>query len=119
MIEKLNLHTSARPHPYNIRWLNQSKVLQINSRYLISFSIGKNYQHDLWFDVMHMDFYHVLFGRLWLFDQKVMRNGHFNTCLFLKDDKRITLAPSQLHKKALQKNLEQSDLFLLLLVSPY
>ena len=43
MVEKLNLHASAHPHLYNIQWLNQGKGLQINSRCLISFSIGKNY----------------------------------------------------------------------------
>jgi len=52
MIEKLNLQTSVHPHPYNIQWLNQSKGLQVNSRCLISFSIGKNYQDELWFDVI-------------------------------------------------------------------
>jgi len=41
MIEKLNLHTLAHPHLYNIQWLNQSKGLQVHSRRLISFSIGK------------------------------------------------------------------------------
>ena len=47
MIEKLNLQTSAHPHPYNIQWLNQSKGLQVNSRCLISFSIGKTYNLSL------------------------------------------------------------------------
>jgi len=55
MIEKLNLETTAHPHPYNIQWLNQSKGLQVNSRCLISFSLGKNYQDELWCDVVPMD----------------------------------------------------------------
>jgi len=43
MIEKLGLQTITHPHPYNIKWLNQSKGILVNSRCLISFSIGKNY----------------------------------------------------------------------------
>jgi len=43
MIEKLDLQATARPHPYNIQWPNQSKGLQVNSRCLITLSIGKSY----------------------------------------------------------------------------
>ena len=70
VIEKLNLQTSIHPHPYNIQWLNQSKGLQVHSRCLISFSIGKNYQDELWFDVIPMDACHLLFGRPWSFDRR-------------------------------------------------
>jgi len=27
MVEKFNLHATVHPHPYNIQWLNQGKVL--------------------------------------------------------------------------------------------
>jgi len=47
MIKKLELQTMTHPHPYNIQWLNQSKVIQVNSRCLVSFSIGKNCQDQL------------------------------------------------------------------------
>jgi len=62
-----------------------------------------------------MDACHILLGRPWLFDRKVMHNGYLNTCSFTKDEKKITLtplSPSQLDKKAPQKNPERSDLFL-------
>jgi len=58
----------THPHPYNIQWLNQSKGIQVNSRCLVSFSIGKNYQHELWCDVIPMDACHMLLGRPWLYD---------------------------------------------------
>jgi len=47
MIKKLDLQAMAHPHPYNIQRLNQSKGLQVNSRCLISLSIGKNYKDEL------------------------------------------------------------------------
>jgi len=117
MIEKLNLQSSALPHPYNIQWLNQGKGLQVNSRCLISFSIGKNYQDELWFDVIPMDACHLLLGRPWLFDRKVNSNGYLNTYAFTKDGKKITLAPlspSQLQKKPSTKKPDRSDLLLTL-----
>jgi len=55
MIEKLGLQTMTHPHPYNIQWLNQSKGISVNSQRLITFSIGKNYQDELWCDVIQMD----------------------------------------------------------------
>ena len=106
MIEKLNLQTSVHPHPYNIQWLNQSKGLQVNSRCLISFSIGKNYNDELWFDVIPMDAGHMLLGRPWLFDRKVTNYGYLNTYSFTKNGKKITLtplSPSQIQKKTLHK----------------
>jgi len=68
MVEKLNLLAMAHPHPYNIKWLNQGKGLQVNSRCLISFSIGKNYQDEIWSDIIPVDACHMLLGRPWLFD---------------------------------------------------
>jgi len=84
---------SVLPYPYNIQWLNQSKGLQVNSRCLISFSIGKNYQDELWFDVIPMDACHMLLGQPWLFDRKVISNAYLNTYSFTKDGEKITLTP--------------------------
>jgi len=115
MIEKLGLQTMTHPHPYNIQWMNQSKGIQVNSRCLISFSIRKNYQYELWCDVIPMDACHMLLGRPWLYDYKVMHNGYLNTYSFTKDGKKITLAPlppSKLHEIQPQNKHKQADLLL-------
>jgi len=115
MIEKLNLQSTAHPHPYNIQWLNQGKGLQVNSRCLISFSLSKNYQDELQCDVIPMDVCHILLGRPWMYDRKVMHNGYLNTYSFTKYGKKITLnpmSPSELHKMKPQKSQNQSDLLL-------
>jgi len=75
MIEKPGLQTMTHRHPYSIQWLNQSKGIQVNSRCLVSFSIGKNYQDELWCDVIDIDACHILLGRPWLYDDRVMRDG--------------------------------------------
>ena len=115
MIEKLGLQASAHPHPYNIQWLNQSKGLQVNSRCLISLSIGKSYQDQLWCDVIPMDACHILLGRPWLYDRKVMHDGFLNTYSLFKDGKKITLkplSPSELHKNKPTKGHDQSGCLL-------
>jgi len=68
MIENINIQTSTHPYPYNIQWLNQSKGLRVNSRCLVSFSIGKNYQDELWLDVIPIDACHIILNKPWLFD---------------------------------------------------
>jgi len=101
MVEKLNFQAIAHPHPYNIQWLHQGKGLQINSRCLMSFSIGNNYHDELQCDIIPIYAYHILLGRPWLFDHKVSYDGYLNTYSFSKDGNKITLAtlsPSQLHK---------------------
>jgi len=90
-VEKLKL--SPHPSPYTIKWLNQGKGLQISSRCLLSFSIVKNYQDEVWCDIVPMDACHVLWGRPWLFDIHVMHDGRLNTYTFTKDHKKITLTP--------------------------
>jgi len=40
-----------------------------------------------------MDACHILLGRPWLFDRKVVHDGYLNTYSFSKDGKKITLAP--------------------------
>jgi len=115
MIEKISLQTSIHPHSCNIQWLNQNKGLRVTSRCLISFSIGNNYQDELWFDVIPMDVYHLLLGRPCMFDRKVLHDGYLNTYLFTKDGKKITLsplAPSQLPTNSSTKSPNRLNLFL-------
>ena len=92
MVEKRGLQTLVHPHPYNIQWLNQGKGLQINSRCLVAFSIGKSYFEDVLCDIIPMDVCHVLLGRPWLLERRVTHGGYLNTNSFTKDVKKITLS---------------------------
>ena len=115
IVEKLNLQATAHPHPYNIQWLSQGKGLQVNSRCLISFSIGKDNHDEIWCDIIPMCACHMLLGRPWLFDRRVMHDGYLNTYSFSKDGKKITLiplSPSQLHKHTPSNTQPHSDLSL-------
>jgi len=62
-----------------------------------------------------MDACHILLGRPWMYDRKVMHNGYLNTYFFTKDGKKITLnplSPIEPHKMKPQKTHNQSDLLL-------
>ena len=87
----------------------------MNSRCLIPLSIGKNYQDELWCDIIPMDACHIFLGRPWLFDRRVKHDGYLNTYTFSKDGKKITLtplSPFQLHKHKTLNTQPQPDLIL-------
>ncbi|XP_035834279.1 uncharacterized protein LOC110883263 [Helianthus annuus] len=93
LVSKLNLTTEPHPSPYVIQWLNHGKGIHVSHRILLSFSIGKSYVDKLWCDVIPMDACHVLLGRPWLFDRRVMHDGYRNTYSFTHNDRRIVLTP--------------------------
>jgi len=50
-----------------------------------------------------MDVCHVLLGRPWLYDRRVIHDGYLNTYSFVKDGKKITLTPLASHQMATTK----------------
>ena len=112
LVDKLKLMVSPHPSPYTIQWLNQGKGLQISSRCLLGFSIGKNYKDEIWCDIVPMDACHVLLGRPWLFDREVKHDGRLNTYSFAKDHKRITLTPLKPSSQKKPQNNPNVDVFL-------
>jgi len=62
-----------------------------------------------------MDACHVLLGRPWMFDRKVIHNGFLKTYSVYKGGKKITLkplSPSELHKNKPTKKPEHSGCLL-------
>jgi len=65
-----------------------------------------------------MDACHVLLGRPWLFDRRVVHDGHQNTYTFHKDGRKITLAPlapHQIPKPKSKENPKEGEILLSLL----
>ena len=67
--------------------------MKVFKRSLVSFSIGKTYKDKVWCDVVPMDAHHLLLGRPWQYDRKIVHDGYKNTHSFIKDGVRVTLAP--------------------------
>lgn len=105
MVEKLGLTTTKHPYPYKLQWLNDGGELKVAKQVLITFSIGR-YQDEVLCDVVPMYAGHLLLGRPWQFDRRVMmHDGYTNCYTFKHHEKTVILAPltpKQVYKDRLQ-----------------
>ena len=95
MVDKLGLKTVQHPHPYKLSWLQKDNEIKVNKRCLVSFSIGKNYKDEVWCDVAPMDACHLLLGRPWHYDRRILYDGYKHTYSFVKDGCKVVLGPSK------------------------
>lgn len=66
----------------------------------------------MWCDVVPMDAYHLLLGRPWQYDRRVVHDGFKNTYTFVKDGIKVTLGPSKLESIPKPSKGEGSNLIL-------
>ncbi|KAJ8764938.1 hypothetical protein K2173_010403 [Erythroxylum novogranatense] len=92
MVEKLGLECLKHPRPYRLQWLNDMGEIKVNKQVLVSFSIGKYYDHVLC-DVVPMHACHLLLGRPWKYDRRVLHDGFKNRYSFTMGDQKFVLAP--------------------------
>ena len=55
-------------------WLPKADQILISEQCEVDFQIGP-YKDKILCDLMPMDVFHILLGRLWQFDKKVIHNG--------------------------------------------
>ena len=92
LVEKLGLPLLKHPRPYKLQWLNDCGEVKVNKQVLVSFSIGR-YSDKVICDVVPMHTGHILLGRPWQYDRKVMHDGFRNRYSFVKDGRSVTLVP--------------------------
>ncbi|XP_071924785.1 uncharacterized protein [Coffea arabica] len=92
MVERLSMPTSDHPRPYKLQWLNNSGEVRVHKQVLINFAIGR-YKDDVLCDVVPMQATHIILGRPWQFDKRVIFDGFLNKYSFVHNTKKITLAP--------------------------
>ena len=92
LIEKLNLHTTKHPRPYKLQWLSDVGEVKVDKQVMVPFAVGK-YKDEVLCDVVPMEAGHILLGRPWQFDRKVIHNGYTNRFSFVHNMQKITLAP--------------------------
>lgn len=92
LVDKFGLKTEPHASPYSLHWLDDCGKVKVNERVLVSLSIER-YKEDIWCDVVPMKASHVLLGRPWEFDMRVVRDGKTNRYSFDFVGKRIVLAP--------------------------
>ncbi|KAJ9536634.1 hypothetical protein OSB04_un000183, partial [Centaurea solstitialis] len=110
VVEKLNLHTLKHPQPYKLQWLNDCGEVKVTKQVLISFSIGQ-YKDEVMCDVVPMHVSHILLGRPWQFDRRIMYDGFQNQYTFKHHDKKVvlvSLSPQQVHDDQEGKKREKT-----------
>ncbi|XP_040971345.1 uncharacterized protein, partial [Gossypium hirsutum] len=104
LVEKLGLATTKHPTPYKLQWLNDGGELKVTKQARVAFSIGK-YQDEVVCDVVPMHAGHLLLGRPWQFDRRVVHDGYTNRYSFKHLGRNVTLAPltpKQVHEDQLK-----------------
>lgn len=87
--------TEPHPRPYKLTWLDKKNDVTVSKRILVSFSIGTTYKDQIWCDVVSMDACHLLLGRPWLYDRRVIYDGFLNMCSFVLNSINVVLLPKK------------------------
>ena len=90
-VKKLALKDEQHPTPYKLAWLQQTHDLLVTRRALVTFSIGDAYHDKIYCDIAPMDACHLLLGRPWEFDRRIIHDGFLNTYTFTFNNRTFTL----------------------------
>ena len=93
MVEKLKLPTIPHPLPYKLHWLSDKGSVLVSQQVKVPISIPGKYEDEIICDVLPMSATHILLGRPWLSDRRVIHDGYKNTYAFVKDEKKVLLKP--------------------------
>ena len=74
MCEKLRLTMIKHPHPYHVQWLCDCGDVKVQHMVRVKFSIH-DYTDTVDCEVVPMMVCHLLLGRPWQFDRRVVHNG--------------------------------------------
>lgn len=112
LVEQLNLKVQKHPKPYTLQWLSEDGDLKVQKQVTVPITIGR-YTDEILCDVLPMDAGHILLGRPWQYDHKVMHDGFTNRHSFEHQGKKITLVPLSPHEVHLDqvqmKNKREAD----------
>ena len=94
MVENLILKKTKHLVPYKVSWLHKRHQILVSEQCIVDFQIGP-YKDKILCDVMPMDVFHILLGRLWKFDKKVTHDGQSNCHSFEKNGIKHVIHPLQ------------------------
>ncbi len=84
MVEKLELKRLKHPTHYKVSWLQKGHQLLVDEQCKVEFQICR-YKDKVVCDIMPMDVCHILLGKPWQYDRKVVHDGLKNCYKFVKD----------------------------------
>jgi len=74
-VNKMKLPIERHPKPYKVSWVDETSI-PVKALCLVSFSLGKKYNDDVWCDIIPMKACHFLLERHWLYDRHVQYDGY-------------------------------------------
>ena len=92
MVQKLGLKGIRHPYPYRIGWLQYDHAVEVWEQWLVDFHIGK-YKDQLLCDIVDMNSCHVLLGRPWQYDCKVVHDYVRNVFTIEKGGRKFSPIP--------------------------
>ena len=92
VVEKVRLPTISHTKPYKLQWLSEEGEIMVNKQVLITFAIGK-YIDEVLCDFVPMEATHMLLGRPWQYDRKILHDDHTNKISFNFQGQKIMLKP--------------------------
>ena len=92
MVEKLGLKQLKHPTPYKVSWLQKGHRLLVYEQCEVEFHIGR-YKGKVICDIIPMEVSHILLGRPWQYDWKVVHDRKMNCYKFVKDGIKHMLVP--------------------------
>ena len=85
----------------------------------MKFALGRNYTDEAWCDVVPMTVCHLLLGRPWLYDKKVLYNGYANSYSFKFNGKKFVLDPLQISEFDTQPKQKKKEVVLVLTIRQF
>lgn len=92
MVENLGFKRIKHPTSYKVSWMQKGHQLFVSEQSEVEFQIGKS-KKKIICDIMPMDVCHILLGRPWQFNKKVVHDGESNCYKFEKHGIKHTLVP--------------------------
>ncbi|RDX95948.1 hypothetical protein CR513_21457, partial [Mucuna pruriens] len=84
-----------------LQWLSECGALVVDRQVEVSFTIGK-YEDKVLCNLVPMEATHLLLGRPWQYDRKVIHDGVTNRLTFVHMGRKVVLKPLSL--KAIQED---------------
>ncbi|XP_023633718.1 uncharacterized protein LOC111829263 [Capsella rubella] len=94
-VRKLGLPVEIHPTPYHLGWLTNGVSMRVTHRSLVPFSIGPYYKDRMYCDIAPIDVCHLLLGRPWEYDRKIIHDGVKNTYRIIWETHQILLLPGR------------------------